>query len=387
MQRKVAIVAVAQTKYEDHSKAGWKYNWEELLYQTVKPVLDETGLTFTKDGTGIDGSVTCHDAVWVGSPFSSGKTDDVLGTHLRPGKKIEGDGSMGVTEALWQIASGDYDVVIVGGVNIESAAPRNKMENYCFDHYFQRLMGLDMTSAAALQATSYMHRYNITPQQCAEVVVKSRKNAKNNPYAFSSAELSSKEVLESDMVADPITALGVKPTVDGACTILLASEEKARKLTDKPIWITGVKNCYDSYHLGGRDLSVSKSLEVAAQGAYQMAGISNPLDDIDVAEIGVDFGYQELLWSEELGFCGQGEGGKLLDSGATGLGGGIPINPSGGPLAGSPYVVEGMAGIANAVLQLRGEAGKMQVPGAKVALAHGTYGACGQWHQVMILEN
>ncbi len=386
MERRVAIVAVAQTKYEDLSIVGWKYNWEELLYQSVKPVLEETGLTFTKDGTGIDGSITCHDAVWVGSPFSAGKTDDVLGTHLRPGKKIEGDGSMGITEALWQIASGDYDVVIVGGVNIESAAPRNKMENYCFDHFFQRLMGLDMISAAALQATSYMHRYNISAQQCAEVVVKSHRQAKNNSYAASSADLSREDVLESAMVADPITALGVKPTVDGACTILLASEEKAKKLSDKPIWIKGLKNCYDSYHLGGRDLSISKALEVATQGAYRMAGISDPLDEIDVAEIGVDFGYQELLWSEGLGFCGQGQGGKLLDSGATGMGGRLPINPSGGPLAGSPYVVEGMAAIANAVLQLRGEAGKMQVPGAKVALTHGTYGACGQWHQVMILE-
>ena len=385
MARRVAIVAVAQTKYDDLSQTNWKYNWEELLYQTVKPVLEETGLTFAEDGTGIDASISCHDSIWAGSPFSAGKTDDVLGSHFRPGEKIDADGAMGVTEALWQIASGDFDIVIVGGINIDSAAPRNKVENYCFDPFYQRLMGLDMTSAAALQARRYMYKYGITREQCARVVVKSRRNAKNNPYAFATEDLSVEDVLCSRMLAYPITTLEIKPMVDGSCAMILAEEEKAKKITDKPIWITGVKNCYDGYYLGDRDLADCKSLEVAAQGAYHMAGINHPRKEIDVAEIGVYFSYHEPLWCEGLGFCGRGEGGRLLDSGATEMGGEIPVNPSGGALAGCPYTVEGMTRIAEAVLQLRGEAGARQVPKAKTALAHATLGACGQWHQVMIL--
>lgn len=386
MARRVAIVAVAQTKYDDLSKNNWKYNWEEVLHQSVKPVLEETGLTFAEDGTGIDASISCHDHMWVGSPFSGGKTDDPLGTHFRPGDKIDADGAMGVTEALWQISSGDFDVVIVGAINIESAAPRNRVQNFMFDPFYQRLMGLDMLTAAALQARRYMYKYGITREQCAKVVVKNRRNAQNNPYAYAPADLSIEDVLSSTMLAHPITVLETKPIVDGSCTMILADEAKAKKITNKPIWIKGVKNCYDGYYLGDRDLADCKSLVVAAQGAYRMAGITDPRREVDVAEIVEEFSYQELLWYEGLGFCAKGEGGKLMDSGATDMGGELTVNPSGGVLSGCPYTVEGAARIAEAVLQLRGEAGARQVSGARTALAHSTMGACGQWQQVMILS-
>ena len=116
-----------------------------------------------------------------------------------------------------------------------------------------------------------------------------------------------------------------------------------------------------------------------------MAGIRNPLREIDVAEISEEFTYQELLWTEGLGFCDRGEGGKLVDSGKTRMGGKLPVNPSGGLLSGNPNGVAGMARAAEAVLQLRGQAGKRQVPGAKIALAHGVTGICGQHQAVMIL--
>jgi acetyl-CoA C-acetyltransferase len=116
-----------------------------------------------------------------------------------------------------------------------------------------------------------------------------------------------------------------------------------------------------------------------------MAGIKNPLREIDVAEISEEFTYQELLWMEGLGFCERGEGGRLIDSGKTQLGGKLPVNPSGGLLSGVPNGVAGMSRVAEAVLQLRGEAGDRQVAGANVALAHGVTGICGQHQAVMIL--
>jgi acetyl-CoA C-acetyltransferase len=116
-----------------------------------------------------------------------------------------------------------------------------------------------------------------------------------------------------------------------------------------------------------------------------MAGIGRPLREIDVAEISEEYSYQELLWMEGLGFCDRGEGGKLIDSGKTKIGGKLPVNPSGGVLSGNPNGVAGMVRVAEAVLQLRGKAGGRQVDGAKVALAHGVTGICGQHQAVMIL--
>jgi acetyl-CoA C-acetyltransferase len=169
--------------------------------------------------------------------------------------------------------------------------------------------------------------------------------------------------------------------------MIMATEQKAKKLARKPVWITGVANCYETHYLGDRELADCDALVKAAMKAYSMAGINDPLSQIDVAEISTEYSYQEPLWLEGLGFCGRGEGGKLVDSGTIEMGGRLPVNPSGGVLPGNPNSVAGMARIAEAVLQLRGEAGDRQVKGAKVALAHGYTGICGQLQAVMILAN
>jgi acetyl-CoA C-acetyltransferase len=167
--------------------------------------------------------------------------------------------------------------------------------------------------------------------------------------------------------------------------MILAPEAKAKKLTKTPVWILGASNCYEAHYLGDRDLADSDALVKAAKKAYSMAGIKNPLKQIDVAEISEEYTYQELLWLEELGFCGRGEGGKLIDRGVTKMGGKLPVNPSGGVLSGNPVGVAGMIRVAEAFLQLRGEAGDRQIDGAQIVLAHGVTGICGQHQAVMIL--
>jgi acetyl-CoA C-acetyltransferase len=117
-----------------------------------------------------------------------------------------------------------------------------------------------------------------------------------------------------------------------------------------------------------------------------MGGITNPLKEFDVAEISEHYSYQELLWSEGLGLCGKGEGGKLIDSGKTEMGGELPVNPSGGVLSGIPHCLAGMHSVVECALQLRGEAGDRQVKGAKKALAHGVDGPAGQLQCVITLE-
>ena len=383
MTERVGIVAVAQTKYEN-SKL-WQSDLE-LVYEVVEKVREETDLKFTDDGTGIESTVQCSSDHFKGGVISNIETQSAVGANGRPEEKVASDGAFAVYYAIMQILSGKHDIVLVTANCKESGVSRNQVENFGLEPFFHRKVGLDYRSAAAMQANAYMTRYGITPEQCAGVVVKNRKNAFNNPLAQEPMNIDVSEVMGSDMLAYPIRALEAKPISDGACALILARESIARKITDRPVWIDGFGSCYDAHYLGDRDLADSVSLKKAAERAYKMAGISRPRQEIDVVEVSEEYSYQELLWAEGLGFCDPGDGGKLIDSGVTASRGELPINPSGGLLSGVPTIVAGMSRVCEAALQLRGEAGARQVTGAKCALAHGTAGPCGQVHSVMILR-
>lgn len=382
MSERVGIVAVAQTKYSANRADVIE---GELIYEAVGQVLRETGLKFTQDGTGIDATVTCSQDHWDGRTISNCNVMSYVGSHHSDEDKIAEDSLNAVYAAFARVLSGHQDVVLVAAHCKESQADKGGIENTALDPIFLRVLGLDFLSSAAMQAKRYMYKYGITPEQCARVVVKNRANATKNPLAQESAAITIADVLGSQVLASPIRQLDMKPTSDGACAMILATEKKAKKLCAKPIWIQGVSNCYETHYLGDRDLAECDALVKAAKKAYSMAGITDPAKQINVAEVSEEYSYQELLWMEGLGLCGRGEAGKIIDSGATQLGGKLPVNPSGGMLSGNPTVVAGMTRIAEGVLQLRGEAGERQVPGAKTALAHGYTGVCGALQGVMIL--
>ncbi|HIE17526.1 MAG TPA: thiolase family protein [Dehalococcoidia bacterium] len=383
MSQKVGIVAVTQTKYEE-AKPAWREL--EITYQVVEQLLEETGLSFAEDGSGIDAAVTCSSDHWDGRTLSDIPHGEVAGAHLRPEEKVTSDGINAVIYAYLQILSGHYDTVLVVGTCKESQTVGYIIENFAFDPVFQQKLGLDFLAAAALQANRYIHKYGITPEQRARVVVKNRGNAQNNPLAQIRTPVSIEEVLNSPIIAHPIRSLEAKPVSDGACGLILATEEKAKRLTSTPVWIAGMGQCYESHYIGDRDLAESQALSLAAKDAYRQARITDPLKEIDVAEISEYCSYQELLWCEGLGLCQKGEGGKLIEKGITELGGELPVNPSGGVLSGNPTLVAGMARVAEITLQLVGRAGARQVPKAKTGLAHGTYGPCGQHHAVLVLQ-
>ena len=380
MAERVGIVAVGQTKYHPNRS---DVSEEELAYEAIKQVLEATGLTLSD----IDSAVTCSQDFWDGRTISNMNIQHVVGAHMGHEDKVAEDGINAVYVGMSQLLSGHQNIVLVVAHMKESQGVKSVIENAAFDPALMRPLGLDFLSSAALQAKRYMYKYGITAEQCAKVVVRNRSNAKNNPYAQEPMDITVADVLGSKMLSFPIRHLDTKPISDGACAMILAREEKARKLTKKPAWILGVSNCYETHYLGDRDLADCDALVKVAKKAYSMAGIENPLRQIDVAEISGEYSYQELLWMEGLGFCGRGEGGRLIDSGVTKMGGKLPVNPSGGVLPGNPNGVAGMTRVAETVLQLRGEAGDRQVKGAKIALAHGVTGICGQHQCVMILGN
>jgi len=378
MSNRVAIVAVAQTKFEPNK---WRQRMQGLVWEVVKQVRDQVGLGFGTDG--IEGAVTVSDDLFDARSISDNAITDVVGAHFLSEEKGAADGAQGVYYAAANILSGHHDVMLLVGHSKESQGEsRNQITHLAFDPFYTRPVGLDYLQAAALQAQAYMNRSGITEHQLAEVVAHSRQWAAKNPHAQEQAPLTVDEILASPYIADPIREKFMYPVSDGAVAMIVASEKRAMELTDKPVWITGLGNCYDTFFLGDRDLGGNFNLQKSAERAYRMAGVSNAASAFDVAEITTHYAHQMPQYAEGLGLCA---------SGAEWLsGGGLEqhhVNRSGGMLAGNPLMLGGLARAAECVLQLRGEAGERQVPNAKRALAHGQTGPAGQLQTVLVFEN
>nr|MDO8075502.1 thiolase family protein [Candidatus Freyarchaeota archaeon] len=381
LPERVGVVGVAQTKY------GLKRNQTipEVAYEVVTGVLDDAGLNIRD----IENVVSSSVDLWDGATASGAFLTEVVGAVMGSETRVSEDGILAALHATLNILSGGFDVVMVIAHCLGSRGSHYDITNWVFDPVYQQKLGLDYLSSAGLQASWYMDKYGLSEEQFAKVSVKNHKNAFNNPYAYQPLNISVDDVLSSEMLSYPIKALDTAPVSDGACALILASEERAKEIAREkgrePVWIKGLGNCYDSHYLGDRDLTECEALTVAARKAYELAGVENPIKEIDVAEISEPFSYQELLWLEGLGFCERGGAGKLIDEGVTETDGEIPVNPSGGMLSGNPYIVAGLTRLAEAVEQCRGEAGDRQIPGVETALAHGTTGPCGQMHCVVIV--
>jgi acetyl-CoA C-acetyltransferase len=286
-----------------------------------------------------------------------------------------------------RIMSGYYDTVLVTALVKGSENPDNDpITSFYGDPFYLRPLGINESSVAALQMRQYLERYRVTEEQCAKVVVKNLGNALRNPCADRKRRISIEDVMRSERVYDPLKALECAPKSDGVVAVLLASESRAKKLTKKPVWLAGYGCSMDHFNPGDRNL-LNGHLRIAAEKAYRAAGIRDPRKRIHVAEVCEPYAFQELLWCEQLGFCNEGKGGHMIDSGMTEMDGELPVNPSGGVLATNPYPARGLYRIAEAALQVKGEAGEHQV-GRKVktALAHSTHGFGGQCHSVVILS-
>lgn len=380
MAKKVGICAVAQTPYERDKR---HQRFQGMALDVLESLLEQTGLDFSEDG-GINTSISVSDDVFDARTISDNAMTDVLGAHYRCEEKVAQDGAQAVYYGLATILSGHTDLVLIIGHCKESQAKsRNMVTHMAFDPFYTRPVGLDFLSAAALQAQSYMAKSFITERQLAKVVVRAREFAKKNPFTHGIETLAEDEVLNSAMLADPIRELHAYPVSDGAVGMILASEERTKKITDTPVWITGVGNCFDGFFLGDRDLAGNFALKKAAERAYRRAGIEDPKSAFDVIEISDQYAYQQPMWLEGLGLCDEGKGGRFIDDGGPDK---FHINHSGGMLAGNPIMIGGLVRAAEAALQLMGKAGDRQVNDAKRALAHGVMGPAGQFHSVAILE-
>ena len=374
---KVAIVGVAQTKYEE-DKIDQPYS--ELVFEVVKKLHNNLGIT--KDD--VDSIITSSNDFNDGRTIANMAIQDAVGSVRKSESRVSGDGAFAYVYGAMRILSEEYDKVMVVSHCKCSEVSQYLVNNSIFDPFYQRHLGLDQISSAGLMANMYMNKYGVTEEQAAKVVVKNRKNALNNPYAHLQKEVSVEEVLNSPMMAYPLKELDLPPFSDGAVAMLLTNEKNAKKFTDTPIWLKGYASCTDAYYLGHRNMTDLIGLELAAKGAYKMAGINDPVKDLDVAEVYDAFSVHELMSYEALGFCNKGEGGKFMNSDETQMSGNIPVNPSGGVLSSNPAMANGLIRVAEVALQLMGKADKRQIPDAKLGLANGMNGICSQGNCVLI---
>ena len=373
----IAIVGAAQTKYERRKKGETYY---DMVYEVTTKAMDDAGYTLED----IDSVVTISNDFWDGRTISSMAIQEVAGAHDKNIATVEGDGTFGAFYGAMRVLGGNKTTLVVAHSKGSEGNP-SFITNGMFDPIYQRPFGIEVISAAGLQANAYMNKYNITEEQCAMVSVKNHDNARRNPLAQLPKKLTVKDVMNSRKISDPIKLWDCSPVTDGAAAIIIANEASAKKAKTTPVWIKGVAHCAEAYFLGDRDLTTSVSLKDAAARAYKMAGIKDPLSEIDVVELYDAFSYMEPLWLEGLGFCEPGHGGKMTESGVTKMDGPLPVNPSGGVLSAHPVLVAGLARIIEASLQIRGEAGDRQISNVNTALAHGINGINGQSHCVWIL--
>lgn len=279
---------------------------------------------------------------------------------------------------IYAVLSGLCDVVMVGGV--EKMTHRTTPEVTEFlamasDFPFEQWHGITFPGLFALMATAHMHKYSTTEAQLAAVAVKNHYHGSLNPKAHMQKEVTLETALSSRIIAWPLKLYDCSLITDGASCVILTKPELARKYTDMPVHIIGSGQASDTIGMYEREEFTSlKAAKLAARKAYKMADVGP--EDIHVAEVHDCFTIAEIIAYEDLGLCKPGEGGRLVESGETKLGGRIPVNTSGGLKAkGHPVGATGTAQAYEIYLQLTGQAEKRQVKNAEIGLTHNVGGS------------
>jgi acetyl-CoA C-acetyltransferase len=379
--RRVAVVGVGQTKFKTRRDDK---THPELTYEAMRKGLDHAGLEIKDVQAIVYGTMDPFDGIYLPERW-----DVTSGGIGKPFMKIATGGTTGMTTGLAayeHVASGLFDIAMaVCTQRVGECKDAQPVLNTAVCPIFERYSGAGAISVAAIQATVHMHKYATTEEDLAWVSVKDHKNALKNPNAHIKLDIGVEEVLNSPMVSSPLKLLECCPRSDGAVAVIFACEEIAKKLRDNPAWVIAETSISDNYYAGDRpDLSDWDTLAIAGRRLYRLAGVDDPKRDIDVAELYSPFTIQEVLELEALGFAEKGKGKDMAREGITFPDGDIPTNPSGGVLCTNPIGATGLVRLAEASLQIMGEASN-QIEGAKVALAH-AWGGTLQFHALMILS-
>jgi acetyl-CoA acyltransferase len=378
--QKVVVLGVGMTRFGKYPERSLK----ELAREALHGALTDAGISLSQ-----------IEAAYVGNAVAGIITGQecIRGQVMLSGTGLEGipifnvenacaSGSSAFHMAWMAVASGMYDVVLALGAEkmihpertrafqaLKGAADVEELDKFPGGGRDRDNQSLFM-DYYALEARKHMELYGTSIETFAKIAVKNSRNGSLNPNAQYQKQQTLEDVLGSRIISDPLRLLMCSPLSDGAAAAILCSEKVSRQLTNHPVFVAS-SVVYSSNRSG--DVGPSNT-ERAAAKAYALAGIEP--SDVQVAEVHDAAAPGELWAYEHLGFCAPGDAAQLVESGATEIGGRIPVNPSGGLIAkGHPVGATGIAQIAEIVWQLRGQAGKRQIPGqAKVGLTHNAGG-------------
>ncbi len=345
----IAIVGVAQTA------AHARFDGPEvvLIMECVNRLLGDAGIE--RDDVGFTIAGSCD--YLSGMPFAFVSNVDGMGAWPPVYEShVEMDGAWALFEAWLRLQMGDIDVAMVVGSGKSSPCNAREVFHLQADPYVVAPLGLDPDALAGIQARALIDAGKATEADIADVVARSRAAAAANPNAQVAGSVSIDELLAAPYDMAPLRAHDVSPKADGAAALLIARRDRARELTDNPVWITGLDHRIESHHAGLRDLTDSESTRLAAAGAGVADGA------VDVAELHTTHAHEEIILRAALG-----------------LGDDTQINPSGGPLAGDPVMATGLTRIIEV-------AKRIAAGDASRGVAHAASGAALQQNLVCVLQ-
>jgi acetyl-CoA C-acetyltransferase len=392
LSRGVAVVGAGMTRFHhrDHADKASRELFMEAAVEALGSVDKgiETGEiealfvgNFSSDIFEKQTHTAALMADWVGlNPMAATRVEDACASS-----------GVAMNIGVLAVASGAYDVVMVGGVekmrNLSTEETTDTLA-MAADSEYEVAAGFTFPGLYAAMATAYFAKYGSTWEQLAAITIKNHHNGSLNPKAHfqedvmkTARRLGERQGMEfkdemeflrsslNPIVAYPLRLFDCCPVSDGSAVIILAAEEVVKKFTDAPVHVRGIGQASDSMALHDRaDLTTLRATKLAASQAYEMAGVGAA--DIDVADVHDCFTIAEVLATEDLGFFPKGEGGVAAAEGRTAIEGERPINPDGGLKAkGHPVGATGAAMVYEMFKQLRGEAGKHQVDDAMIGLA------------------
>ena len=349
--RDVAVVAVAQMP---NVRAETALNEVEMLMPVLQDVRQRAGLDQTQIGFTCSGSTDYLS----GQAFSFVSTLDGVGPWPPIQEShVEMDGAWALYEAWVKLQLGDVDTALVYCYGKSAPGPLHEVLSRQLDPYHVAPLWPDAISLAALQARALLDAGRATEADFAEVAARSRRAAQSNPNAQLAWDRPAAELLADEPIVDPLRRHDCPPITDGACAVILAAEDRARDLHERPAWIRGIDHRIEPIALGLRDLTTSASTRLAGERAGMAGG-----GDVDVAELHAPFSPQELILRDALGLAKHAN-----------------VNPSGGALAANAVMVAGLTRI--------GEVAQRIMDGeARRGVAHATSGPCLQQNLVCVLE-
>ncbi len=345
MDKKVGIVSYGIMEYGDYDQIGkWS---DEVTFLVVRQALDKAGL----DRDDIDFVVTSTMDAFDGITISAGLSIPAAGAYQKESIRIENSGLHCVMSGMASILSEKADIVIVASSDTVRT-DFGYVTNSNYDQFFRGPLGFNAFQSYGLLSMDYVRRSGATENDFALAASKNYQSGRNNPFGHRKNAYSMEEVLASPLVSWPLRELEIANPSYGGVAIVLASEQKAKQLTDNPIWLTGIGVAGNSYSGSWPELSDLHALKKACAKAYLMAGINSPRGEIDFMEILNSYSAFELMAYEALGLCQEGEGVKLLRDGVTDIEGDIPVNPSGGALSTNPLNSGGIYRTVQSIIRM-----------------------------------